>query len=240
MVGDEDRTDTAGLSDEAGLATDAPAEDAGSREDGPTEDGPVGPRPRGARLPWVVATVAVLIAVATVVVAALLIADARGPVAEIAEVEQAAGQFARDLTTWDASDGMADTREQLRAAGTDRFAADVDELFGGTDDLGTLEELGARSDGEVRDVLVQSIDGDEAVALTVVVQRVSTEITEGEEVSLRYALLTLRREGGDWRVDGVELVVDALQEAAERSDLTELPGFGDGSDEDQPTDEEAP
>lgn len=185
------------------------------------------PPPRGGRLPWIVATVAVLIALATIVVAAVLITQARGATAERDAVEQAAGQFALELTTWDASDGMGDTRESLREAGTETFAADVDQLFGGTDDLATLEELGARSEGEVRDVLVQSLEGDEAEALAVVVQRVTTEATEGEEVSLRYALLTMRHDGGTWRVDAVELVVDALQQTAERTDPTELPGFGE-------------
>lgn len=185
------------------------------------------PPPRGGRLPWIVATVAVLVAVATIVVAAVLIGEARGASAERDAVEQAAGQFALELTTWDASDGMGDTRESLREAGTETFAADVDQLFGGTDDLATLEELGARSQGEVRDVLVQSVEGDEAEALAVVVQRVTTEATEGEEISLRYALLTMRRDGGAWRVDAVELVVDALQQTAERTDPTQLPGFGE-------------
>lgn len=185
------------------------------------------PPPRGGRLPWVVATVATLVALATIVIAAVLITEARRPTADLATVEQTAGQFALELTTWDASDGMGDTRESLRESGTETFAADVDELFGGTDDLATLEEIGARSEGEVRDVFVQSLEGDEAEALTVVVQRVTTEATEGEEISLRYALLTMRRDGGAWRVDGVELVVDALQQTAERTDPTELPGFGE-------------
>lgn len=205
------------------------------------------PATRGPRLPWIVAGIAVLVAVATAIVAAILVADARRPAADLEAVEQAAGQFALDLTTWDASDGMADTREQLRGSGTETFAADVDQLFGGTDDLASLEELGARSEGEVRDVLVQSLEGDEAEALAVVVQRVTTDVTEGEEVSLRYARLGLRRQGGEWRVHEVELVVDVLQEAAERSDLSELPaaddpatGDGAATDEDEATGEDAP
>lgn len=189
------------------------------------------PPPRAGRLPWIVATVAALSALATIVAAAVLITEARRPTADLAAVEQTAGQFALELTTWDASDGMGDTREALREAGTETFAADVDALFGGTDDLATLEELGARSEGEVRDVFVQSLEGDEAEALAVVVQRVTTEATEGEEVSLRYALLTMQRDGRTWRVDAVELVVDALQQTAERTDPTELPGFGEPATE---------
>jgi hypothetical protein len=184
------------------------------------------PTSRGGRLPWIVATVAVLVALATIVVAAVLLSEARAASVQRDAVEQAAGQFALELTTWDASDGMADTRESLRRRSAG-FAEDVDQLFGGTDDLATLEEVGARSEGEVRDVLVQSLEGEEAEALAVVVQRVTTDVTEGEEISLRYALLTLRRDGGAWRVDDVELVVDALQQTAERADPTQLPGFGE-------------
>jgi hypothetical protein len=222
MVTNEGRTEA--------LDTPGPTDDGPPPGDDAPAEVPAGSSPGGSRLPWIVAIVAILVAFATAIGAAMLVADARRPAADLEAVEQAAGQFALDLTTWDASDGMGDTRERLREAGTETFAADVDELFGGTDDLATLEELGARSDGEVRDVLVQSLEGDEAVALAVVVQRVTTEVTEGEEISLRYARLGLRREGGTWRVDQVELVIDALQQAADRSDLSELPGFGDTDD----------
>jgi hypothetical protein len=227
MVEDEDRTG----------AIEAPAAPADVADEPAVT---ASPGPRGSRLPWIVATIAVLALVATVIVAAVMITDARQTTAGLADVEQAAGEFALALTTWDASDGMADTREQLREAGTESFATDVDQLFGGTDDLATLEELGARSSGEVRDVLVQSIDGDEAEALAVVIQRVATEVTEGEEVSLRYALIGMRREGGAWRVEQVELVVDALQEAAGRADETALPGFGDTPAPEDDETEDAP
>jgi hypothetical protein len=180
--------------------------------------------PRPSRLPWVVATVATVVTIAAIVAAMVLVEQARDGQREIAAVETTAGRFAAELTTWDATDGMADTREALRAAGTATFAGDVDQLFGGTDDLATLEELGARSVGEVEDVLVQSVDGDRAEALAVVVQEVTTEVTEGAEVSLRYARLGLAREDGEWRIDAVELVVNALQEAAQRTDLAPSAG----------------
>jgi hypothetical protein len=157
-------------------------------------------------IPWIVATIATAVAIT------LLLQLRSQPTEQVAAVEETAGRFALELTNWDATDGMGDTRDQLRAAGTDTFAADVDELFGGTDDLAELEEIGARSEGEVEDVLVESLDGDRAVALAVVVQRVSTELADGDEVSLRYARVDLAGDGGEWRVDGVELVVDELQD----------------------------
>jgi hypothetical protein len=181
--------------------------------------------PRPSRLPWIVACVATAVSIAAIVAAMVLVQQARDDGRELGAVESAAGQFAIELTTWDATDGMGDTREALREAGTATFAGDVDQLFGGTDDLATLEEIGARSVGEVEDVLVQRIDGDRAEALAVVVQEVVTDITEGSEVSLRYARLGLLREDGAWRIDAVELVVDALQEAAQRTDVA--PPAGD-------------
>lgn len=238
MIEDESRTVEATQASRHGTAEDGPTTAAGSADGAVGDPAAPVPAPRGPRLPWIVTAVAVVVAVVAVVVATILVNDARRPAADLEDVERSAGRFALDLTTWDASDGMADTREQLREAGTETFAADVDELFGGTDDLATLEELGARSEGEVRDVLVTSLDGDEAEALAVVVQRVTTDVTEGEEVSLRYARLGLRRDGGMWRVNEVELVVDALQEAASRTDLAPA-GGGDPGD-DTTTSEDAP
>ncbi len=213
-------------------ALDAPGDPNVPADDDGTPVAPA-PRRRSTTLPWVVAAVSTLAAAAAVVWAVLAVQGAGARDAELEQVETAAGSFALELTTWDASDGMADTRETLRAAGTPTFATDVDQLFGGTDDLATLEEIGARSRGEVEDVLVQSLDGDRAVALAVVVQEVTTDVTEGAEVSLRYARLGLVRDGDAWRIDSVELVVDALQETAERTDLVP-PGAdatADGEDE---------
>jgi hypothetical protein len=211
------------VSDTAVRTTDHPEPRPGPH---PADDPATDLRP--SRLPWVVASVATVVAISAIVAAMVLVQQARDGQREIAAVETTAGRFAAELTTWDATDGMADTRETLRAAGTATFAGDVDQLFGGTDDLATLEELGARSVGEVEDVLVRSVDGDRAEALAVVVQEVTTDVTEGAEVSLRYARLGLAREDGEWRIDAVELVVDALQEAAQRTDLAPPAGADAG------------
>jgi hypothetical protein len=187
-------------------------------------------------LPWTVAVLALALAAALF----LQLRSAGTTENELAAVEETVGRFALDLTSWDASDGMGGTREALRGAASERFATEVDELFGGTDDLAELEEIGARSEAEVEDVLVSSIEGDEAEALAVVVQRVSTDVTDGEEVSLRYARLGLVEEDGDWRVDRVELVVDALEEAATRTPGAELPGELDLGEDPAAAEEGAP
>jgi hypothetical protein len=124
------------------------------------------------------------------------------------DVQVATLQFVTTLTTWDAADGMTATRDALREAGTERFAREVDELFGTTEDLRGLADLGARSEGEVRDVFVQSVDDDRAEAFAVVLQQATTDVVETPEVHLRYASLVLERVEGRWLVDGLELLVD--------------------------------
>lgn len=189
-----------------GTGSDAPAT-------GPASTG-------GTRLPWVIAGIAAVAAIVFGILWALEVTDDQ----DLDAIEEAAGRFALTLTSWDASDGMGDTREQLRDASTERFASEVDELFGGTDDLAELEEVGARSSAEVEDVLVQRVDGDSAEVLAVIVQRVTTEITDGEEVSLRYARLGMVETDQGWRVDQVELLVDLLQQSAERQPDAQAPG----------------
>lgn len=198
------------------VATEEPPTDPGT----PPDDVPVGDPPRRAAagrslpvavlVPWLLAGLVTAIAV----VLAVLLADARAVTGQINAVEEAAGRFALHLTAWDASDGMGDTRDALQAASTDGFADEIDELFGGTGDLADLERLGARSEAQVEDVLVQSLEGDEATAMVVIVQRITTDVSEGADVSLRYARIDLERQGGTWLVASVELVVDVLQEAA--------------------------
>ena len=167
--------------------------------------------------PWVLVVLALAVAVASTVQWQRLAAAE----AERDEVEATAGSFMLTLTTWDASEGMAATREELREAGTERFGGEVDELFGTTEDLAGLEDIGARSEGEVRRSFVQEIDEDRARALIVVSQRLTADVLDGEEASVRYAELDLVRTGGRWLVDDVELLVDVATRDAE-ANLGEL------------------
>ncbi len=161
--------------------------------------------------PWVLLVLVLAVAVASTVQWQRLAAAE----AEREEVEATAGSFMLTLTTWDASEGMAATREELREAGTERFGGEVDELFGTTEDLAGLEDIGARSEGEVRRSFVQEVDDDRARALVVVSQRLTADVLDGEEVSVRYAELDLVRTGGRWLVDDVELLVDVATQEAE-------------------------
>lgn len=163
--------------------------------------------------PWVLLVLALAVAVASTVqwrsVAALE--------QQRDEVERTAATFVLTLTTWDATEGMAATREELRESGTERFAGEVDELFGTTEDLAGLEEVAASSQGEVRHAFVQEIDDDRALALIVATQRLTADVVEDEEVSVRYAEVALVRSDGRWLVDDVELLVDVADQQAEAS-----------------------
>jgi hypothetical protein len=181
-------------------------------------------------LPWVL----VVLAVVAVVISTMQLQDLRAHEQTREDVERTAATFMLTLTTWDGTEGMSETRDELRAAGTDRFAGEVDELFGTTEDLAGLAEIGARSEGDVRRSYVQDVDDDRATALVVVLQRLSSDLAEEAEVSVRYAEVELLQHDGDWLVDEVELLVDAVQQEAGQvapSTQPEQPGNGTGDDD---------
>lgn len=124
------------------------------------------------------------------------------------EVQRAAEIFIVELTNWDATDGLEDTRTRLEEVGAGTFVEEVDELFGGT--LGAeLEAAGAVSRGEVQDVFVQRIEGDAAVVFAVAVQELSTDLSDTAERTVRSARIELTRVDGAWRVSSVQLLADS-------------------------------
>jgi hypothetical protein len=169
----------------------------------PAAGEPGAPRRLVRALPWVITAIAVAVAVLAIV----QWRDLADREAAREDVAATASAFLVHLTTWDAGDGLDDTRTALEAAGTDDFRGEVDELFGG--ELGAaLEEVEAASEGEVRDLFVQRIEGDEALVFAIVVQRVGAD---GEEqVTVRSARVLLERGADGWLVDQVDLVEDAL------------------------------
>lgn len=146
-------------------------------------------------------------------------------------VRETATDFMTTLTNWDASDGMAGVRRALREQGTERFADEVDELFGTTQDLVGLQELSARSEGEIVRAHVQALEGDDAVALVVVEQRLVAEAPGSEENTMRYAELDLERDAGPWLVDDVELLVDASDRAGSPPPVGDAPGGAPDAEE---------
>jgi hypothetical protein len=156
------------------------------------------------------------------------------------EVQRAAETFIVGLTNWDATDGLEDTRTRLEELGAGSFVDEVDELFGGT--LGAeLEAAGAVSRGEVQDVFVQRIEGDQAVVFAVAVQELSTDLSDAAERTVRSARLELTRVEGAWRVSSVQLLADGgavPDEAVSEEPATEEPATDGATD--APVEETSP
>jgi hypothetical protein len=198
---------------------------------------PAAPAGGGLRLPSALVVVAIVLLLVAVAVAAYTTWQWQQlAAAEQAreDVEVATMQFVTTLTNWDAGAGMVETREALRDAGTETFARDVDELFGTTEDLRGLADLGARSEGEIRDVFVQSLDGDRAETFAVVLQQATTDTVEVPELHLRYASLALVQVDGRWLVDDLTLLVDSAPDATGTAPAPSAPTTDDTDTEEQP------
>lgn len=160
--------------------------------------------PRRSRLrrsvPWIVALAAVAVAAFSTVQWRTLAAEE----ATRAEVEAVAGAFLLELTTWDASDGLGETRDQLAGFGTGAFRSEVDELFS-AELSAELRDVAATSEGEVQDVFLQRIDDGRAVVFGVVLQTQDTAETDPDTM-VRSARIVLERVDGTWKVAQVEMV----------------------------------
>lgn len=159
------------------------------------------PRPRSRTLlPWVVAIAAIGLAVFSTLQWRALATEA----ATRAEVEAVAGTFLLELTTWDASDGLAGTREQLAAFGTGTFRDEVDQLFS-AELSAELRDVGATSEGEVQDIFLQRIENDRAIVFGVVLQTQDTSETDPDTIA-RSARVVLERVEGEWKVSQVQMI----------------------------------
>lgn len=158
-------------------------------------------------LPWIVALAAVGLAVFSTVRWQQLEGEI-GPVREAeaarAEVEAAAGTFLLELTTWDATEGLTETRDRLTELGTGDFRAEVDRLFGAELSV-ELKQVEATSQGEVQDLFVQRVEDDRAVVFAVVIQTQDTAQTDPDTL-IRSARVTLERVDGAWKVAAVDMV----------------------------------
>lgn len=134
--------------------------------------------------------------------------ELRSAEADRAAVQAAASEFMLTLTNWDAREGLDDTVDELRAAGSERFLEEIDELFGGTLRQ-ELEQAGAVSTGELQDVFVQSVDEREAVVFAVVIQHLEVGVTDESASTVRSARVALTQTGERWLVSRVELIDDS-------------------------------
>ncbi len=227
----DDPTDqhvTGDTGQEPDTLTDAGASPAEPAADEDGEDGSSGER-RGrlARLPgwlpWAIALVAIGVAAFTTTQWLSL----RGQDQAQAHVEQVTSDFVHALTNWDATQGIDTARKSIESFGTGQFLDEANQIFGG--DLGAqLEALKATSEGEVQDVFVQRLQGDQAVTFAVVKQVIHTQLDEGGQTTFHSARVELTRVDGVWKVANVELLSPTLDANAALSPSgTSSPAPGD-------------
>lgn len=156
-------------------------------------------------IPWIL--VAMLLA--TTVVVGLQWRDLRSQESARAEAATTAIEVVRLLTEWDASDGLDDTRADLKALAAGEFATQIDELFG-SEAAQALEDAKVSSSGEIGDVFVQSIEGDTAEVFAVVTQTKTTEALPTPEAVVQRAAITLEHQDGKWVAVKVELTSDDI------------------------------
>lgn len=167
---------------------------------------------RSPALPWVVAAVAVLVAVVSTVM--WLRADGRADELQAAEddrttVALAASELLTVLTTWDAVD-LDRTLAEVEARGTDTLRQDVAELLG-LEIEQTLRDLGAVSTGDVLDVFVQSLANGRAEVFAVVRQQVESAALDGTQTTFNYFdMRFLETDDGTWLADAVVLIDPSL------------------------------
>lgn len=188
-------------------------EDTATRDPGPPDAGQeLHPPPRdpqdgrgsltsgaGAVAPWIVAVVAVAVAVVALVQWWQL---DRG-VADDREAREVAGQVVAALTNWQADD-LSSVREILDRHGTERFTDEASQLL---DQFAQgLQQAEARSTGEILNLVADAEEGAEgAVALAVVRQEVTNTSLDRPDVQCWGTRVVLQRRSDSWLVDGVEL-----------------------------------
>jgi hypothetical protein len=154
-------------------------------------------------LPWVL-TVLALAAAVTSTWQWRQLATER---AAVASARTAAVEFTRDLTNWDASDGLEDEIDVLRGQGTGPFLDEIEFVFGGDELTSQLEDDGVSADGDVQEAFVQDVEGDVADVFVVVdVTYSATEIeTSMEPVTFAASLALERADDGTWLVREVTI-----------------------------------
>lgn len=153
----------------------------------------------------VLAVVALLGVVGTLAFGFLWVRDVRDGRAETAMADQAE-EFLLALTNFDAATVDEDF-DAIVDAGTGDFQDQADEFFG-SEVRSALREVQASSRGEVRDLYVQSFDGDSGRVFAVVDQTIANNRFPQPQSDQLRVELALDHEGGGWKVSDV-IVLEA-------------------------------
>lgn len=157
-------------------------------------------RTRGNKLPWYIAAVMTVAAVAFAAMwAPLYLANA-----DREEVREAAEDLVLHLTTFEGATIDEWVQETQRQA-TDEYAEEVNALFD-PELRAALRDAEAKSVGRLVNLFVQDVDGDDAMVFVVVRQTITNaQTSEPVEDELRMQI-ELRDEGGQWKAAKVEVL----------------------------------
>ena len=172
-------------------------------EDPPTPQPPARPRRWRAALPWVVTVLALLLAAWTTWQWWQL-ADRQ---ASVDAARATATTFVQDLSTWDASNGLEDEIDRLRAQGTGPLLDEIDLVFGGDELTSQLEADSISATGEIEEVFVQDMAGDLAEVFAVVSVTYASPSVEAplDPVTFPASLVLERGGAGGWQVREVTI-----------------------------------
>jgi hypothetical protein len=235
---DADRSDV-GVDLAEDEAADADADDGAADDGGPA--GPTfwhratGPFRRGGT-ERVLAIVAILGVIGTLVFAGLWIGDKRADQGQRA-MEAKGEEFLLALTNFDAAT-LDEDFDNLVALGAGDFASEADQFFG-SDVREALREVQASSRGEVRDIYVQSFSGDRGRVFGVVDQTIANNRFPQPQADQLRVELTLEHTDGDWHVTDV-LVLEAPNSASGAASAADGAAGGATGEGEAPADGEAP
>lgn len=165
-------------------------------------------RPRLPRfsLPWAVAAVATIAALAFAVLWWQARSDATAledAAAEREALERTARAFVLDLTNFGYQTIEADIR-RIRSYATGRFEQEVEEFFG-PDNVEAIRAARAVSEAEIDKLFVQSLGEDAGTVFAVVEETVTNETIEDPRTDIVRMEIGFVRTTSGWKVDRVEL-----------------------------------
>jgi hypothetical protein len=137
------------------------------------------------------------------------------------EMRTAGREFAIALTNFDAATIDADFDRILDFA-TGDFAEEAEGFY--DEEIRTgLRDAQATSRSEIRDIYVQSFSGDRGVVFFVADQTVANNLSPQPTTDTLRVELSMVRQGGEWKVGGVEVLDAPAGSQLEASGLAEEP-----------------
>lgn len=162
---------------------------------------------RSSWLPWIVAVLAIAIAVFSAIQAS----QARSEVAQLRAAERVRAEVAREantvalrLTTFEGED-IEQWYTDIRDTATGKFKDQLGQVFN-QETRDTVREIGVVSVGEIQDLFVQDVDGDDARAFALVKQTYVNSSTPDPVEDHQRMDIHLKRVNGRWLASEVAVL----------------------------------